>query len=131
MRHKDVFECDTTDAKPVKIDYDLTDTVIFDEPLTFRLFNLAANIFADYPWDDIESVTVKVTSPKWCRIAVRGENTHTVQAFVALANFTTKQLGEIKKGNLYKPACWKRASNQLVSNLYELKRSRYRTIDAE
>lgn len=52
----------------------------------------------------IERYTVEYLSEKWARIH-RGN--HSVYAFVALQDFSTKVLGQIQAGQIFKPASYK------------------------
>lgn len=47
-------------------------------------------------------------SAKWCRVSRIDIGSQSVVAFVCLADFSNKQLGAVKAGDIHKPASWER-----------------------
>jgi hypothetical protein len=59
---------------------------------------------------DPELVTADYISDKWCKLVRTKENgtKASVYGFVALADFSTKELGQVKTGDIHRAAGWKK-----------------------
>ena len=60
------------------------------------------------------------TSPKWCKIVSRraGSPGGSVYAWVALADFETKELGKVKTGDIHKAESWKKPAKHARGSVF-------------
>jgi hypothetical protein len=88
-----------------------------EQTLEERIAAYVLTLRDDIYEDSVFSYTI--ISDKWCRISSKSEKykTNTVSCFVALKDYETKQLGEVKAGNIHKSAGWTRPARRVIGQV--------------
>jgi len=73
-----------------------------------------------YPNLSSDVVEAVYLSDKWCRITKRSSGVgESVYCFIALTDFANKTLGQVKAGDIHRPATWKAPAKHSRGSVFQ------------